>query len=572
MSIESPRRQLHQLIEQSGGQVLNLSTANQVLGQVQEPSALFNLAAYLQNHSFHLVTVVANDERELEDHCFKLYYLFSHPDLDLFFTIEYLLPPGAETYPSIYPHFSAVDPFEREIQAMFGLCPQGQRQNAVRSDSWLTTAFPLDLYPLRRDQTTAKLKQKMEDYHQAGPHREARLDKLQLGDGEVFVVVGPIHKDIIESARFVFKTAGEIIEDVLLCLGYTHKGIERIFQAKLTLREGWKLAEQVSGDSSFAHSLAYCRAVESLAGLEPPQPAQMLRGLFLELERIYNHVGDIAALAHDVAREVIASDLAVIREELLTLNATVSGSRFLRGLNRPGGLILPQPLETAEISATLTGCLLQFNTLADSLAGDSKFRDRLINTGVLIGPMALQLGVTGLVARASGLKRDYRRAHPSGVYREAWVQTELDRSGSEFSPLSLEEAHTGDTYARFLTRYQEVQTAAKIIHQILDRWETHPHRSGTEFLAEVQFNPADNFTFAVGYAEGWRGEVVYWLMQDKLGHIYRCKVRDPSLLNWPALRHAVIPHEIKGKPQETLLVDFPLINKSFNLSGSGNDL
>jgi len=572
MPIELVRRQLHQLIEQHGGQILSLLNPHQVLGQAQQPSALLKIAAHLQADNYYLVTVVANDERELEDHCFKIYYLFSHAFLDLFITIEYLLPRGAEDYPSIYPHFGAVDSFEREIYAMYGLYPQGPRYSQIQANIWLPAAFPANLYPLRRDQTTSALKQKVEEFNRAGPHYEIRLDTLQADNGEVFVVVGPIHKDIIESARFVFKTSGEIIEDALICLGYKHKGVERLFQARLTLLDGWQLAEQVSGDSSFAHSLAYCHAVEALAGLEPPPSAQMLRGLFLEMERIYNHISDIAALAHDVAKEVIASELAVIREQLLTLNAQISGSRFLRGCNRPGGINLPRPIQPVEIISRLAACLVRFNSLAHTLTGDFRFRDRLINTGALTGPTALQWGVTGLVARSSGIERDFRCTHPTGIYHQVWVQEQLAQSASVFSPLMFDEAQNGDTYARFLTRYQEVQTAAKIVQQILTQWETHPDQYNTEFLTEVRFNPANNFSFAVGYAEGWRGEVVYWLMQDKLGHIYRCKVRDPSVLNWPALRHAIIPHPIGEKIQETLLVDFPIINKSFNLSASGNDL
>jgi Ni,Fe-hydrogenase III large subunit len=178
-----------------------------------------------------------------------------------------------------------------------------------------------------------------------------------------------------------------------------------------------------------------------------------------------------------------------------------------------------------------------------------------------------------LAARASGVDRDFRRNHPNGIYCELWLRKSFDSSDDLTSTdETIREDRAGDVYARLLARIQEVKSSATIVAKILERWNTFPERNQARFLSEVRFNSDNNYTFAIGHAEGWRGEVIYWIMQDKMEHIYRCKVRDPSMLNWPALRLSIIPHEVKGKRVETILADFPLINKSFNLSYSGNDL
>ncbi len=551
------------------GDVLEPPAANHVFARVEEPPNLLHLVAALAQRDFYLVTMVANDERELEDNCFKLYITLSHPRGDLFLTVEYLL--SGETYPSLYPHYPAVDPFEREIRDLFGLCPDGERGRHVPRGSWLHSPYPPDVFPLRRDLTTAEIKQRIAAYNRQGVRPTTPLDTMRPGHGHLFFPVGPVHAGIIEPGWFVFEVGGEVIEDLHIFLGYTHKGIERLFQSRMTLLDGWTLAEQVSGDASFAHSLAYCHAVEALAGTDPPEAAHLLRGLFLEMERIYNHVGDVAALAHDVALDVIASELGVIREELLRLNAAVAGHRLLRGINRPGGVVLPWPLEADRIRSTFASCLERYRELTRALAYASHFRGRTVDTGILTLEDARRVGATGLVARASGIARDYRRDHPWGVYRTAWAQECLSRYPEEDAGL-VEEARRGDVHARFLTRVLEVDTSAAVIEAILQHWERLPEHRETHFCEAVRFAPERDYNFALGYAESWRGDVVYWLMQDKLQRIYRCKVRDPSMLNWPAMRLAIIPHEVNGHQVETILPDFPVINKSFNLSYSGNDL
>ncbi len=551
------------------GHPLYRPQSNEIHVLVREAEKLLDLCRHLRDDGFYLVSVVANDERELEDHGFKLYYLFSHPTLDLFFIVENPLEPGSETYTSIHHCFPGVDPFEREAADLLGLYPR-EPQGRVVGGGWLHASYPSDLYPLRRDATRERLRDVLATHALGQKEPVARHPPA----GEWLLPVGPVHAGVIEPGHFSFQASGEVIEALTIQLGYTHKGIERLFQTAHTLSDGWRLAELVSGDASFAHSLAYCRAVESLAGVRVPPEADWLRGLFLELERLANHVGDCAALAHDVALDIIASEMSVLRERLLRLHQRLSGHRLLRGLNRPGGLVLPAPLDPPVVSdaqITIESVTTQFFALAHYLAEMPGFRQRAVDLGVLTIQQALELGATGLVARASGLKRDVRLHHPQGIYQSPQVRALLEtpRPGLDDRVL-LQETTGGDVLARFLTRLCEAQTSSAIMLHLLAHWPEDCQAS--RFVAPLDLVEVPNFEFSIGYAESWRGDVVYWLMKDKFERIYRCKVRDPSLLNWPALKAAVEPHDEGARHWEIILPDFPLVNKSFNLSYSGNDL
>jgi Ni,Fe-hydrogenase III large subunit/Ni,Fe-hydrogenase III component G len=543
----------------------------QLLVQVRRAQPLADLVGRLREQGFYLVTMVANDERELEDRCFKLYYLFSHPTADLFLMVEYLLERGKADYPSLHDDFPAVDCFEREIRDLVGLVPQGPREREVKPGAWLHEPYPDGLFPLRRDRSTAELKLRVAAGHQDGG-RPPPPTAQPPDPGGLVLPVGPIHAGIIEPGRFLFSIAGEAIEDLDIRLGYTHKGLERLFEAGLCLLDGWQLAEQASGDSSFAHGLAYCRAVERLTETPAPPAAELLRGLFLELERIHNHVADVATLAEDVALERLYSEMAVVREQLLRLNQRVAGHRYLRRLSRPGGVALPRPFDGRDVYSALSTWLDRFDRLSRYLAGRAEFRDRTIGVGVLSTGEAHRLGITGLAARASGIARDYRRDHPVGVYDQGWLDMAARLRVAQSRDPQADEAQAGDVYARFLTRVREVGSSHAIIRAILDRWDGLDPAARDRLLDQPRVMPENNYTVAIGYAEGFRGDVVYWLMQDKLQGIYRCKVRDPSMLNWAGLRQAVVPFDADGPRPETVLSDFPLVNKSFNLSYAGNDL
>src|SRR5205085_4416571 len=202
---------------------------------------------------------------------------------DLFLIVENTLQSGVETYRSIYDHFSAVEPFEREIADLFGLYPC-QQQERVLHHTYIHGCYPADLHPLRRDSTTHQIMRDFLEGRLLDQSCSAASDHERLPPkGELFLPVGPIHAGVIEPGHFLFRISGEIVEGLEIRLGYTHKGVEWLFQTGCTLQDGWRLAEHISGDSAFAHSLAYCQAAEALAGVRVPSEAMLLRGLFLEL-------------------------------------------------------------------------------------------------------------------------------------------------------------------------------------------------------------------------------------------------------------------------------------------------
>jgi Ni,Fe-hydrogenase III large subunit/Ni,Fe-hydrogenase III component G len=553
-----------------------------------EEKDILGVSRKLKEQDYYLLTVIANDERELEDSAFKIYYIFSHPTEDQFQVIETVLENGETCYSSIEQEYPAFKPFKLELADLFGLYShETLKEDQSYQPTFLHKTYPENFYPLRRHSSISE--GDVLGVYNTPQHIE------KPPEGEYFLSVGPIHAGIIEPGRFLFRLSGEAIEDLEIRLGYTHKGIEYLFQTKHNLMEGWRLAEHVSGDTSFAHSLAYCLAVENLAGGNPPEKVQLLRGFFLELERLINHISDIGVLAHDVALELIASEISVLRERLLRLNYELTKSRFLRGLNYPGGLSINPEADLVKYFTSINEIINRFLFYARLLLKRSDFRNRTLGIGILSEEQARELGASGLVARASGLNRDFRLQHPFGPYLNKEVQ-ELIKSGSQdyIGRYGTKETR-GDVYSRFLQRLQEVESSQKLLKYFV---EALPQReaSATERL---NLKEVANFEFGFGYVEGWRGDIIYWVMKDKFNEIYRCKVRDPSMLNWPALKAAVdpkIPPEryskkvvkssilgklrqrysasrLEAKRQEmTQLADFPLINKSFNLSYSGNDL
>ncbi len=575
---------------------------------------LHKACRHLQEKAAYLVTMVATDERYLEDGCFKLYYVFSHENKDHFLILEYplrdlvlserLLPENplsgyllsGRCYPTIRHIFAAAASFEREIFDLFDLVAvvvddaetissADPLSDFVPSSFLLHNPYPPHLAPMEVSKRVDDIKKKIEEY--TTPFINPGKGKVE----EVLFPVGPIHAGVIEAGRFSFHIAGEVVDEVDIQLGYKHKGIEKLFQAKFSILDGWQLAERVSGDSSFSHSMAYCHAVEALARIEIPSKATLLRGLYLELERLYNHVGDSAALARDVAFDLVASEIAVIREYLVRLNAELSGHRFLRGTNRPGGVVLPlrqvKVLNRAYIDAlthkvsrnrfgSLEELIEEFRELGELLIRTPAFRERAINTGNLKTDQALKHGATGLVARASGIgQRDFRVNHPSGIYQlepdlqmKVGLRTQLQKNEEPKRPRM-----SGDVFSRLDMRLHEVNTSFQVIQHILGTLEISPSDTLIEPFIDEAIRRAENFEFALGYVEGWRGDIVYWVMKDRFNRIFRCKVRDPSFLNWPALRVAVIPDD-PDQPDATgnILPDFPVINKSFNLSYSGHDL
>jgi Ni,Fe-hydrogenase III large subunit len=361
------------------------------------------------------------------------------------------------------------------------------------------------------------------------------------GDGVHEIAVGPVHAGIIEPGHFRFSVVGEKVLRLEEHLGYVHKGIELRF-TQLPILEAHRLAARVSGDSAVAFSWAYCQALEGMANTEIPPRAAWLRALYLELERVANHLGDLGALGNDAGFAFGLAQFSRLKEQLLRASQEAFGQRYLMDAVVPGGT---QRNLTKMGTPLLRRCLreiehevLTLRTIYDEHEG---VRDRFTGAGTVTPELATRLGLTGLAGRASARAFDLRSDLPCEPYAQLPV-TKIVRS-------------EGDVAARVAVRFDELHESSRLIERILDVLPAGPHRTPLHM-------PADG-TVGVGLIEGWRGPVLVALEAGPAGSIRRCHPHDPSWQNWPVLEHAIIGN---------IVPDFPLINKSFNLSYSGHDL
>jgi Ni,Fe-hydrogenase III large subunit len=376
--------------------------------------------------------------------------------------------------------------------------------------------------------------------HDAGEQPPMNLDADAFpfaqveGDGVYEIPVGPVHAGVIEPGHFRFWVLGETIVRMKARLWFVHKGIERLFEGR-DLAFALNLAEKISGDSAVGHGLAFVQAVEESQGLEVGPRARELRLVLLELERLYNHVADVGALCNDVGFGFANARALTLRERLLTLNDAVTGHRLLRGGVQYGGATLRSLPTQQELDDIATA----FHELVDLGRSNSIVMDRFTGTGVLTNDQARDLGVLGVVARASGLTNDARVTHPF-----------VDLPASFHAP----SREGGDVLARFEVRCDEVDASLRLLSDLVSR-EGPLHVDGGEFdLREGH---------GTGIIEGWRGAVVHRVDVGPDGMLRRVKIVDPSFFAWPALPIALT---------DTIVPDFPLVNKSFNLSYAGNDL
>ncbi|MBI4324644.1 MAG: NADH-quinone oxidoreductase subunit C [Chloroflexi bacterium] len=474
-----------------------------------------------------LVSLFADDARPAEG-AFHLYYVFA---LDAAHGFIILRVPALAEQPELASLTNAVHAVnwqEREIQDLFGLKLIGHpnpRRCALHDD------WP-EVHPLRKD---FDLKTQLPPFT-GERHRFRPVE----GEGVFQVPVGPVHAGIIEPGHFLFSVAGEPVLCLQIRLFYTHKATEKLFE-HLPVTHGVRLAESISGDSSFAHATAFCHAVEQAAQVTAPPRGRALRTVCLELERIYNHIADIGAIATDVAFVVANAHAMRLKEKVLRLNETLTGNRLLRGMSCLGGVrydwVAPQVQAISQMLAELKP---EFDSLVDLIQSSSSTRDRLEETGILSPKTAQDLGVVGLAGRASGFDHDLRRDFPHAAYDQV--------------RFSVPVYTAGDVLHRMQVRIDEVRQSFSIIEQILSKLPDGPVQVA---LGEL---PAD--AVGLGYVEGWRGEIFHWI-RTRPGHrLARCKVKDPSLQNWPALSEAI---------QGNIIPDFPVVNKSFNLSYSGTD-
>jgi Ni,Fe-hydrogenase III large subunit/Ni,Fe-hydrogenase III component G len=413
--------------------------------------------------------------------------------------------------------------FEREMRDLYGLRPVNHPQpyRLVRHGHW-----PRGWYPMRHDATEIPI---FEPDTESFPFLEVE------GPGVYEIAVGPIHAGIIEPGHFRFSVVGESIIRMEARQWYMHRGIEKLFEGR-TPGAGIELAEAIAGDTVIGHSLAYVMAVEAASGTEVSEPDRLLRALLLELERMYNHVTDLGALANDAGFGVVNSYAGRLRESLLRINKSVTGHRYLRGALTIGGTmvqLLPDPDDLRLIAQEL-------EEIVNITLDHSIVRDRFTGTGTLAADQALLLGTLGYVARASGSHNDARRDHPFADLGEAFhVVTETG----------------GDVLSRYRVRAGEFAVSAATAIDLIRRLR---RQQGTGWSTEAA-EPGQGLALV----EATRGTICHRVEIGKRGLLTRLKVVDPSFFNWPALPIALA---------DTIVPDFPLVNKSFGQSYAGNDL
>ena len=442
-------------------------------------------------------------------------------------TVAMKVPQQNAVFESLAKNLYSANLFEREICEMFGIEAKGNPD--LRSLNLHEEVCPAGNYPLRKDFTG------IQGAGNPGEYKFSRVD----GGGIFEVPVGPVHAGIIGPGHFRFSVAGEPIINLEARLGFTHRGVEKLFEGK-EYAGALRLAECVTGDSCFSHSLAFTHAAEKICGAAISKHDAFIRAILLELERMYNHINDIGGIATDVGFSFPAAYASIVKEALLQINEELTGNRYLKQVNILGGVVFEfNKNKKDRLCQALSKVMRDFNELTGVLESSVSFMDRVDTTGVLKRKTAEDLGVIGLAARASGIALDLRKYFP-GVYQEA-----------KFKMITRE---TGDVLARLEVRMREFEESVRLIRELADKIPPVEANKSEYILKAGQ---------ALGFVEGWRGPVLYWLKTNDAGRIERCKIVDASFHNWQGLCFAVLGD---------IIPDFPICNKSFDLSYPGNDL
>jgi Ni,Fe-hydrogenase III large subunit/Ni,Fe-hydrogenase III component G len=505
--------------------------------RLRHPGDLPAAAAVLVGSSaMALATVVATDETVTPDGDLKVRYVFEPTGPaapDRFVTLLVAVDQAQPEVPSLTPMIPAANWHEREMQDLFGIVALGHPdpRPLVVHDGW-----PRGVFPLRKsvDGSRRVPREPAAEF----PHVVAE------GEGVFEIPVGPIHAGIIEPGHFRFTSVGETVLHLDARLFYTHRGLEKRMEG-LAPVDAFFVAERICGVCSLAHGLGYCAALEQIAGVDVPPRALLIRSIALELERLYNHVGDIGNICAGAAFHYGTATGMRLRERLQQLNECLAGHRFLRGLVVPGGVRLDLPDDLVRpLLATLHDTLGHLDGLMGRIEGNPSVIDRLDETGVLAHQAALDLAVAGVAARASGVDRDARREHPHGAL------------GLQGAPdVRVVTLADGDANARVTLRALEARESIRLVGEFVRRLEPGP-------LQVPLPTPVPGGRIGLSAIESPRGEAVHWLRTDAGGRVERYHLRSPSYHNWPAVALAA----------ETAIVpDFPLVNKSFELCYSCTD-
>ncbi|GEL17100.1 NADH-quinone oxidoreductase subunit C [Pseudonocardia asaccharolytica] len=490
------------------------------------PDELPRHAQALLGGGYRIALVAGHDDGD----ALRAVYLFTatgERDAESRVELHVPLDPGHPHVPSLAALSFPAGRFEREMRDLFGIVPDNHPlpQRLVRHFHW-----PRGWYPMLAEAGDPPA---FGDLDEPYPFRTVE------GPGVYEIPVGPVHAGMIEPGHFRFSVVGETILNLKARLWFVHRGIEKLFQGRRVV-EALELTERVSGDTAVGHTLAFCLAIEDALGLDVPRAAGQRRAVACELERLYNHITDLGALCNDVAHSILNSQAQRIREQLLRLNEQVTGHRLLRGAIRPGGAVL-RVLPDPSLLRTIAEDIAEVVALA---LEHSVVRERFAGTAILTRQQATDIGTLGYVARASGLRIDARYDHP-------FLSTPIPRP---------EHSHTGgDVLARFCVRAEEIAHSVEVIAGLVAELDGDLG-SAPPTPAVPSGGPGSS---GVGIVEGWRGTITHRIELDAGGRLSRVKIVDPSFFNWPALPVALA---------DTIVPDFPLVNKSFNLSYAGNDL
>jgi Ni,Fe-hydrogenase III large subunit len=483
-----------------------------------------------------LAMVVATDETRMSDGDLKARYIFE-PTVpgapDHFVTLLISADPVHPEVPSLTTLVPAANWHEREMQDLFGIVPAGHPdpRTLVVHDGW-----PRDVFPMRKafDGSRRVPIEPAAEF----PHR------LAEGEGVFEIPVGPIHAGIIEPGHFRFTSVGETVLHLDARLFYTHRGLEKRMEG-LSPLDAFYVAERICGVCSLAHGLGYSEALEQIGDVQAPPRARLIRAIALELERLYNHVGDIGNICAGASFHYGAATGMRLKERLQQLNERLVGNRFLRGLVVPGGVRLDLSNDLIDaLLVTLHDTLAGLDGLMERIEANSSIVDRLDDTGVLSHQAAVDLAVAGVAARASGVDRDARRDHPHNAFA---AESALD--------LRVPTVTEGDAMARVMIRALEVRESIRLVGDFVRKLEPGS-------LQTALPDPVPGGRIGIAAVESARGEAVHWLRTDASGRVERYHLRSPSYHNWPAVAFAA----------ETAIVpDFPLVNKSFELCYSCTD-
>lgn len=512
--------------------ILHASVQNKIeLHFDVDPKRIHEVCVHLDSKlDLTLISMVATDERELSGN-FVIRYAFCDRKSGVLIVPTIAVDPAVGSFPSITEKVHAAALYEREISDLFGLRPIGNPdpKRLVFHSNW-----PSACYPLRRD-FDKSLKPGFVKMESKSEFRTI------IGDGIFEIPVGPVHAGIIEPGHFRFSLAGEPILNLEAQLYFTHKGIEKLAEG-MSIERGFYLSERISGDETFTNSLAYCQAIEKIADIKIPARAAYMRVLFAELERLLSHTADLNGICTDVAFGFGSSQYSMIRNWCQNLAELLCGSRFLRSANKPGGVRRDFVAgKENDILKRLGELKKELDDSAEIVLRSHMLTDRVENTGILKNKIAYDLNAVGPAGRASGIEYDVRKAMPYASYADL-----------EFEVLSQTD---GDVSSRMKIKIEECVQSINLMMQAVQQM---PQGSIFETLGDLA-----PYQSAFGITEAPRGENVHWIMSGENNTIFRYKVRTPSFCNWPTLCHAV---------SGNLVPDFPLINKSFNLSYAGNDL